>query len=422
MITTRPIFVTATLGLIAICACSGDSANLDPRSHDPLVDQRPHSPRNYAMHQSGTRDWSDPVLAESVARADLLIVTSSLLWNGGHLEASDVPSHLRAYNPDCRVIGYILAESVRLDWADKRVGSYGRTLYDRLAPYWSYTTTGDTLSNWPGLVVVNILDPDCRAVIVDTFVDYHAQSATQFDGVFWDYFSNQVWIPDFVSCEGYADLDGNGIGQSWDPDERAAYRLAQEDIVTRLRDATGDAFIQILNGRRANSDSTLASLGDGMNYELFPTQEMPGDERMRAALDPAEPISLWNAATWPRTTAGGPYLLLENTNEYRYIDHLDVITELRSGDIFRVLGFLVDGVWPIWAPNDEYPDTWPPNPLNLGEPVGPAQTDGDVFTREFTHGSVWMELKGGDWPDPFRYRITLNGNVVEELDVPYHFP
>jgi len=253
-------------------------------------------------------------------------------------------------------------------------------------------------------------------------VDYHAQSATQFDGVFWDYFSNQVWIPDFVSCEGYADLDGNGIGQSWDPDERAAYRLAQEDIVTRLRDATGDAFIQILNGRRANSDSTLASLGDGMNYELFPTQEMPGDERMRAALDPAEPISLWNAATWPRTTAGGPYLLLENTNEYRYIDHLDVITELRSGDIFRVLGFLVDGVWPIWAPNDEYPDTWPPNPLNLGEPVGPAQTDGDVFTREFTHGSVWMELKGGDWPDPFRYRITLNGNVVEELDVPYHFP
>lgn len=401
---------------------AGNDFKVQVIASDNRVDHRVHSPMNYTVHQSGTRDWTDPILVESIARADILVVTAFLIWDNGPVEAMNVVDMIKSYNPDCKVIGYNLVESIRLGWADDTPGSYGRTLYDALLPYWSYTTTGDTLSNWPDNVGLNILDPDCRDIIVTAFVEYQAQSATKFDGIFWDYFPYIFWIPDFVSCEGEPDLDGDGIDIHHDPDEREAYHLAQEDLVTRMRIATGDAFPQILNGRRANSDSALASLGDGMNYELFPTMEFPGLERMRSALDPAEPISLWHAVTWPRTAAGGPYLLIENNNNYRYYDHQGVLTELDSGDFFRVLGFLIDGVYPIWDPNDAYTEVWPANPLNLGDPVGPTQIVGDVFTREFTYGDVWMELKGGDWPDPFRYRITLNGNVIEELDVPYHFP
>jgi hypothetical protein len=65
---------------------------------------------------------------------------------------------------------------------------------------------------------------------------------------------------------------------------------------------------------------------------------------------------------------------------------------------------------------------WPDVVYSLGAPLGPTLIQGNVFTREFTYGDVRLEMGTGVWPNPFNFRIRINGNVVEELAIPYHHP
>ncbi len=400
----------------------GDGYRVRVIASDRGFDWRPHSPARYAAHDWASDTSELAVLAERLARSDVVTLTARMFWDNGDLEAADIVGAVKAINPDCTVLGYIPVQSVPYFYGDEPAGSYGKQLYDAALPYWSYTTTGDTLSSWPQTVVVNILDPDCRQALISTYVDYHAASATKFDGIFWDYFPDQVWIPDFVGCEGEADMDGDGIPQHQDPDEMAAYDAAQEDMVLTMRAAMGDDFPLVFNGVRAQRDSAFAALGDGINYEIFPTLRF-ADPQIGSALDPALEHSLWHSSTWPRTQAGGPYIFLENIWRYNVLDHLGEIYRLENGDFFRVIGLLIDGVYPVWEPSGAHDFGWPDLPLSLGAPLGPATVNGDVYTRTFTHGDVWMELKdGGDWPDPFRFRITIDGQVVQEIDSPYHYP
>ena len=402
----------------------GDGYRVRVIASDQGFDWRPHSPNNYAAHDWGSPadDESLPQIAEQLARADIVSVTSSVYWDNGEREAFDIVNAIKAHNPDCTVLGYVLVQEIPLFWANQPPGTYSRIIYDAMLPFWSYTTTGDTLSSWPGTIEVNILNPDCRDLLVSVYVDYYTSSNTQFDGIFYDYFSDTIWIPAFVDCDGSADLDEDGIPQEHDPDERAAFRAAQEDLLLAMRAAMGDTFPIVCNGKRAQRDSAFASLMDGINYEIFPTMRLP-DPPIGSALDPDLSYSLWYTGAWPRTEAGGPYVIIEHIQRYRVLDHEGEIFNLESGDIFRVIGLLVDGIYPAWEPSGVHDFGWPDLPLSLGEPLGPAVIDGDVYTREFTYGDVWMELKnGGQWPDPFRYRITIDGRVVQELDVPYHYP
>jgi hypothetical protein len=388
---------------------------------DQDIDWRSHSPRNYAAHNWGPHRWHEIEHPERVARADLLTITTRVFWDNGPNEALGIVDVIKSHNPECKVIGYVPAQGIQLFYADYPPGSFARQLYDATLPYWSYTTTGDTLMSWPQTVELNVLDEDCRAAIVDTYVNYDGQTATHFDGIFWDYFPDQVWIPDFVGCEGDADLDGDGIPQQNDADEQAAYDLAQEDLVNRMRNAMGSDFIMVFNGVRAQRDSLFAALADGINYELFPTLRFP-EPKMASALDTDLYYSLWHTSTWPRTEAGGPYVLLENIQRYYYHDDNWWPQVLDSGDYFRVIGLLIDGVWPVWNAIGEHWWDWPENPVNLGDPLGPTVIDGDLFTRQFEYGEVRMEMGDGTWPDPFGYEIYVNGNLVEMLDVPYHYP
>jgi len=401
---------------------TGEDFQVQVIASDHGYDWRSHSPSNYAAHNWGPFDYEDPATAEKIARADLLTITTRLFWDNGPYEALGIVDRIKSHNPECKVIGYILSEDIRLEWVDAQPGSYGRNLYDALLPYWSYTTTGDTLMNWPGMVTLNILDQTCREIIVSTYVDYHNQTSTRFDGVFWDYYALQVWIPSFVTCEGEADLDLDGIPMPQDPDEVAAYHAAQEDLVTRMRTAMGDGFIQVFNGVRAQVDSTFAAMGDGINYELFPTLMFDEPAEMSHAMNINDPISLWHTSTWPRTTAGGPYVLLENIQRYNYFDDQGVVQKYDSGDFFRVIGLLIDGIWPVWDSVHEHWWDWPEVMVNLGDPLEPTVINGDVFTRQFTYGDVRMEMGDGEWPNPFSWEITVNSNLVEMLDIPFHYP
>ena len=389
---------------------------------DVGVDHTVHSPRNYAALHWSTHDWSDEALIERIARADLLCVEAEVLWSEPPSGGPSVVERIKAVNPDCTVVGYVSVQMVRLDWADAPLGTYARTRWDALRPFWCYTTTRDTLQSWPKKVNVNILNPDCRDAIVAIIADFQEHSGTAFDGVLWDYFNNGIWIPNSVDVTGDPDLDGDGIPMMSDPDELAAYKAACVDMVVSLRERLGEGFIQIFNGQRAYTDSTFAALSDGIDYELFPTLGFQAPDKMRKAMDPAVPNSLWNARRWPRTVNGGPYLLLENINRAHYYDDNYVLTPLNPGDSFRAVSLLIDGCYPVWDDFVDHLFGWPDVVHSLGAPLGPTRIEGDVFTREFTYGDVRLDMGSGAWPNPFNFRIRINGNVVEELAIPYHFP
>lgn len=400
----------------------GDGYRVQVIASDLGFDWRPHSPARYAAHHWGPPSWDAATLPERFARADVLTLTAQVFWDNGPYEALGIVDAIHAVNPDCTVLGYVPVHGIPHFYGTEPEGSFAKRLYDATLPYWSYTTTGDTLSSWPAVVEVNILDPACRDALVSTYVDYYAASGTKFDGIFYDYFPDAVWIPTFVGCEGEADLDQDGIPQQSDPDEMAAYDAAQESLVLEMRTAMGGAFPLVFNGVRAQRDSAFAALGDGINYEIFPTLKFAAP-RIGTALDPDVAHSLWHTSAWPRTQAGGPYILLENIQRYNILDHEGEIYRLESGNLFRVIGLLIDDVYAVWEPSGLHNFGWPEQSISLGAPLGPATVDGDVYTRAFTYGDVWMELKdGGVWPNPFRYRITIGDRIVEELDSPYHYP
>ena len=380
-----------------------------------------HSPARYATLHFGGSDWNNQAFIEEISRYDLVTVTAAELWSADG-EASHFVERVKALNPDCRILGYASAKTVRTGWANYPPGSYPRTLWDESLPYWTYTTTGDTLMDWFDVVNVNILEPGCRDVIVDNFVAWQQTAVNKLDGIYWDYFNTTIWIPDFISCEGEPDMDGDGISQYSDDDEIAAFKQACEELVTGLRAKLGDSFIQVFNGKRAYSDLAFASLADGLIYELFPTLAYYSGARVREAFDPAVPNSLPNVQNWLRKTAGGPFILLENHNQYRYYDENHQIQDLLTGDQFRVMGLLLDGIYPIWNADGVLDMFWPENVFDLGEPLGPTVVDGDVYTRLFRYGDVRMVMGGGDWPDPFDYEIRVNGMLVQSFALPYHFP
>lgn len=400
---------------------TGEDFRVRVLASDAGVEHVSHSPMNYTTLHFGSDDFNNQTLIEELARYDLVGVTADEIWRDA-AESARFIERVKAINPDIKIVGYSSVKTVHQGWAHAPAGSYARAMWDGLLPYWSYTTTGDTLMDWPGVINVNILDQACRDVFIDTFVAWQQTAANRLDGIYWDYFNNGIWIPDFVSCEGDPDMDGNGISQYSDPAEIEAYRQACVEMTLGLRSKLGDDFIQIFNGQRAYTDSLFASHADGVIYELFPTLGFQGGQRVRDALDPAVPHSLPNMARWLRDTAGGPYILLENHNQYRYYDHEGEIQDLVTGDHFRVISLLLDGVYPVWNAEGLLDQLWPTAVFDLGEPLGPLTVNGDVYTRSFRYGEIVVEMDNGDWPDPFNYEVRVNGSVVQAFDRPYHFP
>ncbi len=127
------------------------------------------TPRQYCVLHFGGAPLGSGVIERSPR--DLLVMTAGILWDDGNHERYGITDQIRALNPDCKIIGYASAKTVRFDWADDSPESYTGSLWNDLLPYWCYTTEGDTLQDYPAAVVVNILDPACRRAIIDNFVD-----------------------------------------------------------------------------------------------------------------------------------------------------------------------------------------------------------------------------------------------------------
>lgn len=381
-----------------------------------------HSPGKYWIMQWRAVDWSNPTNVEKFAKGDVLVINAWDLWGNTTNENLRVVERLKAVNPALKIFLYALPQTTLLTWETQTTAPLCFELFHRTKPYWSYTTTGDTLFNWPQQVVLNILDPDCRRAVVDTYVEFAQASNNQVDGIFWDYFANNIWISPAAaeSVVGEPDLDGDGVVHAVDSQEIAAFKAASDSLVLYMRELMGEDFLQIFNGPRAHTDSSFAALGDGMYYEIYPNEVFP-DPDVAKSLDPSYAYNLFRTSTWPRQNQGGPFIVLGCIWRNFYTDYLGQPSQLSNGDVYRVVALFTD-IYSAWLDAGSHTYSWPDVEINLGQPLGPTVIEGANYSREFEHGTVEMVMESGAYPNPFRYVIKCNGVVVEELNIPYHFP
>ncbi|MEN8007208.1 MAG: hypothetical protein ABFS42_09345 [Candidatus Krumholzibacteriota bacterium] len=391
---------------------------------DAGVEFPPHSPRHVAITDFTAVDWADPAAIEKFSRADLCLVMGHHLWMGGGSENVDAVRQLKALNPDLVILAYVSVKSAQLWGETANPRSFWYKWFHRTTPYFVYTTLGEIGMDWPTSRLINILEPGCRQVMIETIMEMQAGSLNVFDGVYWDYFNTVLWVSPDIENEGDPDMDNDGIGHWDDTDEMVAYRAAQIELVNATRDSLGEGFIQFFNGQRAYADSSFASLADGAYYELFPTLFFP-DPDMQHALDPGWTFSLFNVRPWFRTVNGGPYIVLASTWYTAFRDDTDVLTPIITGDKFRAIALLGD-FYASWNSGESGQGSlvygWSSHDISLGQPLGPAVFAPPFIRRDFQYGQVEIEMTGGRYPDPFDYRIWLQGNLVSELAIPRHTP
>jgi len=382
------------------------------------------SPHHVVITDLSAVDWFDPANIQKFSRADLLIVMGANLWMGSSAENINVIQQMKALNPDLIVLPYVSAKTAKLSGETADPRSYWSKWWYRTEPYVVYTTEGEIAMDWPVSRLINILDPGCRRVMIETIMEMQEGSLNVFDGLYWDYFNRTLWVSPDVPNEGDPDMDGDGIGHWDDPDEMEAYRDAQIELINAARDSLGEDFIQVFNGQRAYSDPGFAALADGAFYELFPTLFFP-DLDMEHALDPDWVHSLFNVRPWFRTANGGPYIVLSSNWTSRYVDNEGVITDISTGDQFRAVALLGD-FYSSWNSKIDVGRAffygWSNVDISLGPPLGPAVFQDQFIRRDFKYGKVEIEMTSGRDPNPFDFRIWHMGEIVSELAVPYHTP
>ncbi len=416
------LVILLVLGL-SIGACSRAGDPVVPVTPDtappkpPVQDATTPSPVMAIVDYSRV-DLKEPAVAERFSRADIVVLDMANFWSASVTE--DVVKSLKDRNPRVKVIGYVNAHDCWLSWGETS-DRYHADWYIATRPYWSYTTTGDTMQAWPGKVLVNVLDPACRSAMIGVLADHLDAYPSRIDGIFWDHFNEQLWVPsDLPGVEGEMDLDGNGLAHVDDPAEQAAYREASTAMITEARARLGADVIQIANGNRAARDSVFAGLLDGMFYENFPEVGFSGSHYIQA-LDPAVPHNLLAARNWPRTDNGGPWLILSNKFEFSFWDDSGDMLAYREAEFARVMA-LMAGVAVSYHTEQKTRWGWPEVELALGAATTEPVRDGQRLTRTFEHGTVSLEYKTGKRPVPFSFTIVQNGDTVQAFDLPRHVP
>jgi len=419
----RKVLLASIIALLALAGCGAGDDPAGPALPGQLPQDATPSPRMAIVdYRTGNLDTE---AAERYARAELVVLESTYLWSWPR--NTGFVASVKALNPDTRVLGYVLAKNSWTTWGDEPdsdpiANPYGWDWYQATRPYWCFTTTGDTLMDWPLQVVLDITNPACRRAMIEVLLKWRREGENPVDGFFWDYFANSLWIAPAVDAtvDGEPDLDGDGIGHFEDADERQVFRDAQTALVLETRAAFGNDFIQIFNGGRAAGDSSFAALGDGMFYELFPAVGFWGGPSMALALDPARPNNLYAARGWPRTRNGGPWLILSNPTPVNWLDSDGQLVVFNLGDLNRVVALLT-GATACYHEPPYVRYGWPAYEPALGLPLGGVVAHGDTLTRDFSDGRVQLIWRDVDSILPFDFAITERDTVTQALLFPdYH--
>ena len=94
---------------------------------------------------------------------------------------------------------------------------------------------------------------------------------------------------------------------------------------------------------------------------------------------------------------------------------------LDLGDINRAVALLTDAT-AVYHSDGRHIYGWPEVDIRLGPALGGVTIDGPIYTREFERGRVTVTMTSGDPPFPFDYEIVQDGQVVQSLQFPSHFP
>lgn len=422
------VFVVTWLGCLGfgLLGCfNQNSANPFAPGDDRTIVAPPTGNVMAIVEYGGGVDFTDPAVIAAYSKARVLVVQAPMMWRDDIYQGA--VAELKRANPALKVIGYVNAHSTWTGWgdgtlADPEVQHYEVDWDRALRPYWSYSTTGDTMMSWPGKVVVNMLDPGCREAMVQVLADHWTAHSNTLDGIFWDHFNLHLWTSSGVpGLEGDLDLNGNGIAHRDDEPEMEAYRAASVALIQRTREVLGGQVIQITNGNRAAVDPEFAALVDGTMYERFPEVGFWGD-RMRQALDPEFPHNLITARSWLRTQNGGPYVILSHTGSITHRNEDAEVVQIRRAEFNRAVALLT-GTLVAYHPYDGSTHYgWPEIEVDLGVPLTGARFYNDTVTRDFERGSVTVDLsQSSDWL-PFSFAIEQEGTIVQEFEIPSGTP
>ncbi len=410
----RIISVYLALMIFGLAGCLFPSSPDVPES-SPVVSH--DGSLRIAALDYGVGDLTDPDELAKFTRADIVIVQPSQFWGRSDLEGKLAP--LRAAKPEIKIIAYFQTKGTFVSWGEnpRELQTFNYDLFHAAKPFWCYTTEGDTLMDWPGSIVFDFTNPAARQAMLDVFVNHQRASSNKFDGIFWDYFNDRLWIaPQVVDMEGEPDMDGDGVPHLEDDDELQAFNDAQYDWAHELQAAMGPGFIQIANGSRALTDPQFAGEFDGMFYELFPNVGFGSGETFKRALDPNHYNNLWTARDWPRRTNGGPWLILSHASPIgSYRDDDGSWVRIDSGNLLRAVALLTDATSLHYDPVGRFRAGIPEVELDLGRPLGETMITGDHFVRHFERGRVELIMGLGYYPTPFAYAIPQNGVIVEQF-------
>ena len=420
--------ITLLMVVSAAFALSSCTALTEPRNQPAPDEPSPGSLQNatprMAIMDFETNAFHTREDVERYAQANLLALDASYLWV--REENAGAVDRMKALNPDLKVVAYINAHTCWFQWEDRvnpddPANPYAHDWYTATRPYWVWTTTGDTMSTWPGKVMLNITDSACRTAMIDVIVKYHDVGLNRIDGVYWDHFSEYLWVHPDVENEGEPDLDGDGIGFNDDSDEQMDFLAAQEALVHELRAALGDDFIQIFNGARALHDPEFAALGAGMQYEIFPNVGFGGESPMAQALDTTHPNNLFAARNWPRSLNGGPWLILSNERTVRILLGGGGWIDYRLAEMNRIVALITDTLV-SYHEDGRHIYGWPEVEFDLGAPVGEVTRDGNTFNRAFANGSVTLTLTDNHPLLPFDFEVIQDGETIQSFVYPYPDP
>ena len=407
----QPIRIALSgLFLLTLAACSSPGVPEAPVSTNDFVDD---GDLRIAAFTENLGDLIDPANLARLTRADILLVQCDQFW--GYPSFEGKMDLIRAAKPDLKIIGYFRTKAAKAYWGDYPSQTYNYDLYQASRPYWCQTTTGDTLMDWPGAVVFDYTNPAARKAMLDVFVKYQNSSSNKFDGVYWDYFNMWLWIaPAVIDMSGEPDMDADGVAHWDDPDELAAFQDAQFDWLREMQATMGPDFIQIGNGYRAATDSVFAAELDGIFYELFPNVGFSSGETFRRALDLTVSNNLFTARHWPRSSNGGPWLILSHRQPVgSYLDENGIWRPVDPGNLLRAVALLTDATSTHYDNSGYTVAAVPALEIDFGRPLGDVVITGDRYVRDFERGQVILEMGSGQYPDPFAYVFQQDGVEIE---------
>lgn len=269
----RTIIAIAVAVVSAACSPTPSGPAEDVTSPGPAAVW----PARGAVHWASFHEWDEVKIAEA-SRSSMVIFPADFCLSPA---AEEIIGAMRTANPDIMILGYHLVLAVPELYADtlylERTLPYQLELYRLVRAHWARTTTGDTLTIWPGQIFLDPIGeegPDMELIegIVDLLESHIEERPWALDGLMHDYFMYEPYVNPAVDdrVDGEPDFDGDGIPIHEDPGEKEAFLRWQIEYAREIRDRLGGDFIQIANGRPPQKEAELAGLLNGIFYENFP--------------------------------------------------------------------------------------------------------------------------------------------------------